>query len=54
MATDANGRFSFSNVRYGSKHYLNVRVPNMNLDRRIVTISLFAKSELKIKLYPGT
>jgi hypothetical protein len=52
--TDANGQFSFSNVKYGSKHYLNVRYPAFDLDHHTVTISMFAKSKLRIRLHVGT
>jgi hypothetical protein len=52
--TDINGKFSFSSATHGSEHYLNVRYPNMDFDHRIVTISVFARSRLKIELHPGT
>ena len=54
VTTDARGTFSFSNVKYGSKQNLNVRCPNYDFDHHIVTISLFGKARLIIRLYPGT
>jgi len=54
VTTDASGRFSFSHVKFGSRHYLSVRFPNYDLDHHIVTIGHFAKAGLIITLHPGT
>jgi len=54
VTTDINGRFSFSHVKHGSKHYLKIRFPNYDLDQHIVTISLFAKARLNVQLHVGT
>ncbi len=54
VTTDANGHFSFSKVRYGSKHYLSFRFPAFDLEHHVVTISLFAKPQMRIRLQVGT
>ncbi len=53
VTTDAVGQFAFSNVKFGSKHYLSFRFPAFDLDHHVVTISLFAKSRLRIRLHVG-
>ena len=51
--TDANGRFSFTQAKNGTVHYLNVRYPNFDLTRIPVKLRFFARSEVHIKLHVG-
>jgi hypothetical protein len=52
--TDANGRFSFSHAKLGSRHYIKVDYPNFNEVHMPVKIWPFAKADLKVSLYPRT